>query len=330
MQSLQFALRGSRLLGSCSSSVLGCTLACPPPGPAARPAHSSVRLHRVRASPASWLTQLRPARQRRRGQAARRRDSRPDGDREERARARAGGRPSAARSSTATRRRSIAGFDIGTDKVALADRRGIPHHLIDIADPTDEYTAAQYARDAARRDPRDARARRAAVRRRRDGLLLPRADAGPVPGAGKRRRAAPAAVRRSPNGGASRSCTACSRRVDRESALRIQPRDLKRIVRALEVFFLTGRPLTAHFAETTSPIAGRGRARHRPPPAGRGHLGARDEARGRAVRARAAGRDSRTARDAACRKPRGRSAGSSIGRRSSTCTASATRRRRAR
>ena len=41
------------------------------------------------------------------------------------------------------------GFDIGTDKIAVADRRGIPHHLIDIADPTEEYTAAQYARDAA-------------------------------------------------------------------------------------------------------------------------------------------------------------------------------------
>jgi tRNA dimethylallyltransferase len=41
------------------------------------------------------------------------------------------------------------GFDIGTDKVSMADRRGIPHHLIDIADPTDEYTAAQYAHDAA-------------------------------------------------------------------------------------------------------------------------------------------------------------------------------------
>ena len=36
--------------------------------------------------------------------------------------------------------------------------------------------------------------------------------------------------------------------------MRIQPRDLKRIVRALEVFFLTGRPLTAHFADTASPI----------------------------------------------------------------------------
>src|SRR6266480_7139441 len=42
------------------------------------------------------------------------------------------------------------GFDIGTDKIAPADRRGIPHHLIDIVDPTDEYTAAQFAQDAAR------------------------------------------------------------------------------------------------------------------------------------------------------------------------------------
>jgi tRNA dimethylallyltransferase len=43
-------------------------------------------------------------------------------------------------------------------------------------------------------------------------------------------------------------------RVDQESGRRIQPRDLKRLVRALEVFFLTGRPLTAHFADTVSPI----------------------------------------------------------------------------
>src|SRR6267378_503852 len=51
------------------------------------------------------------------------------------------------------------GFDIGTDKVALADRRGIPHHLVDIVDPTAEYTAAQFARDAAA-VIRDAHARR--------------------------------------------------------------------------------------------------------------------------------------------------------------------------
>src|SRR5436190_3003897 len=41
------------------------------------------------------------------------------------------------------------GFDIGTDKVPMAARRGIPHHLIDIVDPTEEYTAARYAREAA-------------------------------------------------------------------------------------------------------------------------------------------------------------------------------------
>jgi tRNA dimethylallyltransferase len=44
-------------------------------------------------------------------------------------------------------------------------------------------------------------------------------------------------------------------RVDPPSAVRIQPRDRKRIIRALEVHRLTGRPLTEHFAETTSPLA---------------------------------------------------------------------------
>ena len=43
-------------------------------------------------------------------------------------------------------------------------------------------------------------------------------------------------------------------RVDAPSAIRIQPKDLKRMIRALEVLFLTGRSLTAHFAETESPI----------------------------------------------------------------------------
>lgn len=43
-------------------------------------------------------------------------------------------------------------------------------------------------------------------------------------------------------------------RVDPASALRILPRDLKRLVRALEVYFLTGKPLTDHFADTVSPL----------------------------------------------------------------------------
>src|ERR1043165_5678217 len=44
-------------------------------------------------------------------------------------------------------------------------------------------------------------------------------------------------------------------RVDVDSAARIMPRDEKRIVRALEVYYTTGRSLTSHFAQTASPIA---------------------------------------------------------------------------
>src|SRR5207247_3227260 len=42
--------------------------------------------------------------------------------------------------------------------------------------------------------------------------------------------------------------------IDPASAARIQPADVKRVVRALEVWILTGRPLTDHFAETASPL----------------------------------------------------------------------------
>jgi tRNA dimethylallyltransferase len=44
-------------------------------------------------------------------------------------------------------------------------------------------------------------------------------------------------------------------RVDPPSALRIMPGDRKRMIRALEVFFQTGMPLTSHFSATRSPIA---------------------------------------------------------------------------
>ena len=145
------------------------------------------------------------------------------------------------------------GFDIGTDKIAAADRRGIPHHLIDIADPTDDYTAAQYARDAAAAI-RDIRARgRLPILAGGTGFYFRALTRGLFPGPG-----ADAALRsRVDSIAARRDVTFLHRllrKVDPESALRIQPRDLKRLVRALEVFFLTGRPLTAHFADTQSPI----------------------------------------------------------------------------
>ena len=145
------------------------------------------------------------------------------------------------------------GFDIGTDKVAAADRRGIPHHLIDIVDPTAEYTAAHYARDASR-IVREVHARGGLpFVVGGTGFYYRALTRGLFPGPGR-----DAALRQRLTDVGERRGVAflhrLLRRVDRESAERIQPRDLKRIVRALEVFFLTGRPLTAHFAETTSPL----------------------------------------------------------------------------
>jgi hypothetical protein len=41
------------------------------------------------------------------------------------------------------------GFDIGTDKVPPSQQGGVPHHMVDVADPTEAYSAARYAREAA-------------------------------------------------------------------------------------------------------------------------------------------------------------------------------------
>jgi len=147
----------------------------------------------------------------------------------------------------------IRGFDIGTDKVPLAERRGVPHHLIDIVDPTADYTAAQYARDAAG-VIRDIHARgRLPIVAGGTGFYFRALTRGLFPGPGRdaacRARLDAIAARR----GVERLHRMLAR-VDQASAARIQPRDQKRLVRALEVYLLTGRPLTDHFAETTSLI----------------------------------------------------------------------------
>ena len=146
------------------------------------------------------------------------------------------------------------GFDIGTDKVPRAEQRGIPHHLIDIADPTDVYTAAQYARDADR-VIREVHARgKVPILVGGTGFYYRALTRGLFPGPGAdealRGRLDRIANRRGPE-----RLHQLLRRVDPDSADRIMPRDRKRLVRALEVYLSTGRPLTSHFADTRSPVA---------------------------------------------------------------------------
>jgi tRNA dimethylallyltransferase len=145
------------------------------------------------------------------------------------------------------------GFDIGTDKVPISEQRGIPHHLVDIVEPTAEYTAADFGRDAA--------AAIAAIHARGNvpilaggtGFYYRALTRGLFPGPGKdfalRDRLGAIADRRGVE-----FLWRMVRRVDPLSAARILPRDRKRLIRALEVYYQTGRPLTDHFADTVSPL----------------------------------------------------------------------------
>lgn len=147
------------------------------------------------------------------------------------------------------------GFDIGTDKVPEDLRRGIRHHLMDVADPHEHYTAAAYARDAAAAIGDIRRRGRWPIVVGGTGFYYRALTRGLFPGPGRDE-----ALRRRLNRIA--DCRGVERlhrlvsRVDPESGRRIQPRDRMRLVRALEVHYLTGRSLTAHFAETVSPLAG--------------------------------------------------------------------------
>jgi tRNA dimethylallyltransferase len=146
------------------------------------------------------------------------------------------------------------GFDIGTDKVPPEARCGIPHHLIDVADPTEVYTAAQFAREAAA-CIRDIHERgRLPILVGGTGFYYRALTRGLFPGPGADDRLRERLDRVAARRGVERLHRMLAR-VDPESARRIMPRDRKRLVRALEVYFSTGRPLTTHFADTRSPIA---------------------------------------------------------------------------
>ena len=151
--------------------------------------------------------------------------------------------------STAVYRR----FDIGTDKVPVAARQGIPHHMIDVAEPTDEYSAARYGREAAA-VVRDITARgRLPILVGGTGLYYRALVRGFFPGPARDPALRARLERIADRKGVGR-LHALLQRVDPAAAARIQSRDRKRLVRALEVYFLTGRPITAHFADTQSPL----------------------------------------------------------------------------
>jgi tRNA dimethylallyltransferase len=153
--------------------------------------------------------------------------------------------------STAVYRR----FDIGTDKVPPEQQGGVPHHLVDVVDPIEAYSAAQYARDALTAIEAIVGRGRVPILAGGTGFYFRALTRGLFPGPGRDE-----SLRARLVGTASRRGVEWLHRmlarVDQASARRIQARDLTRIVRALEVYLLTGTTLTAHFERTVSPLAG--------------------------------------------------------------------------
>ncbi len=137
------------------------------------------------------------------------------------------------------------GMDIGTAKPSLAERAAVTHHLIDVRDPLQAYSAAEFVADATRLVAEvQARGRRPLLvggtllylKALFDGLDdMPKANP---------------AVRAELEADAARwgwpALHARLASVDPTTAARLSPNDSQRIQRALEVYRLTGQPL-AHF-----------------------------------------------------------------------------------
>jgi tRNA dimethylallyltransferase len=136
------------------------------------------------------------------------------------------------------------GFDVGTDKPAAADRRGVPHHLLDAVDPLVQFTAADFVREALRAADDILGRGRLPFVAGGTGLYLKR-DATIRAGleAEARDKGLEALFRR-------------LERIDPDYARTVRSRDRIRIIRALEVHRATGRPMSEHFRSTRSPTAG--------------------------------------------------------------------------
>jgi len=130
-------------------------------------------------------------------------------------------------------------LDIGSAKPTEAERRGVPHHLIDVAEPTEPFSVDRWLREADRLVA-DIRRRHATpivaggthlyVKAFLEGLFE-----GPPPDLALRARLA---------GLTSEQRRAELVRIDPAAANRIHPNDQRRTIRALEVYRQTGTPLS--------------------------------------------------------------------------------------
>jgi tRNA dimethylallyltransferase len=144
------------------------------------------------------------------------------------------------------------GFHLGTAKTPESERRGIPHHLLDVLDPTDGYSAGEYARVARTIIQEISLRGRLPVVVGGTGFYLRALLHGlPVlPESDKKTRERLMEREQKRNGSMRRLLS----RLDPVSARRIHPHDTQRLMRAVEIRLLSGQ--TSPPALETEPLTG--------------------------------------------------------------------------
>jgi tRNA dimethylallyltransferase len=140
------------------------------------------------------------------------------------------------------------GMDILTAKPSLNLRKGVPHHLISVVNPAKEYDVARYCRAALSCLEDVFRRGRTPIFCGGTGLYVSILLDGIFKGAPEHKQLRQRLYKEAREHG-----SACLyrrlRQVDAQAASKIHPHDVKRIVRALEVYLTTGRPISEHQAE---------------------------------------------------------------------------------
>ena len=140
-------------------------------------------------------------------------------------------------------------MDIGTAKPTVEERQGIPHHMIDVAEPWEDYSVSRYCAAAAPIVEDIVSRGKTAIIAGGTGLymdsLIRGNDFAPFPSTGVRERLEQEADREGMEALLARLWA-----VDPEAADRLHLSDRKRIIRAMEVYLETGETITAHNRRT--------------------------------------------------------------------------------
>jgi tRNA dimethylallyltransferase len=146
-------------------------------------------------------------------------------------------------------------FDIGTAKVPPSEQGGIPHHLVDLVEPDEVFTAGDYRRHALLALDDLRRRNKLPVLTAGTGLYL-RALLEGLADAPTRSEELRERLRRSAKKRGATHLHKILARLDRESAARIAPRDTQKIIRAIEMRILAGKPVAEIFGASRGEAGG--------------------------------------------------------------------------